>query len=48
VVEHCHWDVKSRVDVWGTMGDDLTVMAKLKAVWDPKGILAPGRFVGGL
>jgi glycolate oxidase FAD binding subunit len=48
VVEHCHWDIKSRLDVWGPAGDDFAVMAKLKAVWDPKGILAPGRFVGGL
>jgi glycolate oxidase FAD binding subunit len=48
VVEHCHWDIKSRVDVWGTAGDGLAVMSKLKAAWDPKGILAPGRFVGGL
>jgi glycolate oxidase FAD binding subunit len=48
VVEHCHWDIKSRVDVWGPTGDDFALMAKMKAVWDPKGALAPGRFVGGL
>jgi len=48
VVEHCHWDIKSRVDVWGPTGDDFAVMAKVKAAWDAKGILAPGRFVGGL
>jgi glycolate oxidase FAD binding subunit len=48
VVEHCHWDIKGRLDVWGPTGDDFAVMAKLKAVWDPKGTLAPGRFVNGL
>jgi glycolate oxidase FAD binding subunit len=48
VIEQCHWDIKSRVDVWGPTGDDFAVMAKVKAVWDPKGTLAPGRFVGGL
>lgn len=48
VVEHCHWDIKSRVDVWGSTGDDFAVMAKVKAAWDPKGTLAPGRFVGGI
>lgn len=48
VVEHCSPDLKSRVDVWGPTGDDFEAMRKLKAVWDPKGILSPGRFVGGL
>lgn len=48
VVESCPFDLKSRVDVWGVTGDDLDAMRKLKAVWDPKSILAPGRFVGGL
>jgi FAD/FMN-containing dehydrogenase len=48
VVEHCHWDIKSRVDVWGATGDVSAVMAKVKAAWDPKGTLAPGRFVNGL
>lgn len=47
-VEHCHWDTKSRVDAWGPTGDDFAVMAKVKAAWDAKGVLAPGRFVGGL
>lgn len=48
VVEQCHWDIKTRVDVWGSTGDDFPIMTKLKAAWDPKGILSPGRFVGGL
>jgi len=48
MLERCHWDIKSRVDVWGPAGDDFALMDKVKAAWDPKGILAPGRFVGGL
>jgi glycolate oxidase FAD binding subunit len=48
MLERCHWDIKSRVDVWGPAGDDFALMGKVKAAWDPKGILAPGRFVGGL
>jgi len=48
VVEHCPPDLKSAIDVWGPAGDDFEAMRKLKAVWDPKGILSPGRFVGGL
>lgn len=48
VVEHCPTEIKGRTDVWGPTGDDFEVMRKMKSVWDPKGILAPGRFVGGI
>jgi FAD/FMN-containing dehydrogenase len=48
VVEHCPTEIKERVDVWGPIGDDFEAMRGMKAVWDPKGTLAPGRFVGGL
>jgi glycolate oxidase FAD binding subunit len=41
-------DLKSRVDVWGPAGDDLEAMRRMKAAWDPKGILTPGRFLGGI
>jgi glycolate oxidase FAD binding subunit len=36
------------IDVWGTPPDGLGVMQRLKAAFDPKGILNPGRFVGGI
>ncbi len=48
VVERCPPELKSRLDVWGAVGDDFEVMRKVKAAWDPKGILSPGRFVGRL
>lgn len=48
VVEHCPLELKSRIETWGPPGDDFDVMHKLKLAWDPKGILAPGRFLGGL
>jgi glycolate oxidase FAD binding subunit len=48
VVERCPAGLKSRLDVWGPVGDDVEVMQKVKAAWDPKGVLAPGRFVGGV
>jgi len=48
VVERCPVELKSRLDVWGPVGDDFEITKKVKAVWDPKGVLAPGRFVGGL
>lgn len=48
VVERCSPEMKSRIDVWGRPGSDFEIMRKLKHAWDPKGILSPGRFVGGL
>jgi glycolate oxidase FAD binding subunit len=36
------------IDVWGTPPEGLSVMQRLKAAFDPKGILNPGRFVGGI
>ena len=39
---------KAHVDTWGTVGDDLEVMRKLKDTFDPNHILSPERFVGGL
>jgi glycolate oxidase FAD binding subunit len=48
IVERCHWDIKDRVDAWGSPGDDFAVMKKIKETWDPKGTLSPGRFLGRL
>lgn len=40
--------VKRQIDVWGAMGDALPLMKRVKAQFDPDGILNPGRFVGGI
>jgi glycolate oxidase FAD binding subunit len=40
--------VRHQVDVWGPPPDGFGVMKRLKAEFDPKGILNPGRFVGGI
>jgi glycolate oxidase FAD binding subunit len=48
VVEHYPAGFQGERDVWGAPGDLLQTMRGLKAVWDPRGILSPGRFVGGI
>jgi len=48
VIERCPTELKRRVNVWGAAGEELKLMEKLKAVFDPAGILAPGRYLGGI
>jgi glycolate oxidase FAD binding subunit len=48
VVEQYPNGFKAEPDVWGPRGDHWEAMRRLKAEWDPKGVLSPGRFVGGL
>ncbi len=44
----CPPELKSEINVWGTPLGDFPLMQKLKSVFDPSGILSPGRFMGGL
>ena len=39
---------KSAMNVWGPERGDFAQMRRLKQVFDPAGILAPGRFAGGI
>jgi glycolate oxidase FAD binding subunit len=48
VVVRASDDLKSRLDVWGPLGDGLGVMRAIKRQFDPNGILNPGRGPGGL
>ncbi len=48
VVEHCLPELKPQLYAWGRPGSDFEMMRKMKATWDPQGILSPGRFVGGI
>jgi glycolate oxidase FAD binding subunit len=48
IIERCPPDVKSRVDVWDDVGGPVTVMRRLKELYDPKRVLNPGRYVGGI
>lgn len=48
VIERCPLALKRRMSVWGPPGEDFLLMQRIKRVFDPGNILAPGRFVGGI
>ncbi len=48
IIERCPDDVKAHVDVWGEQPSGMQIMRRLKRQFDPRNILNPGRFVGGL
>ena len=48
IVERAAPAVKTGVDVWGDVGPAMGLMRGVKAAFDPAGLFAPGRFVGGL
>jgi glycolate oxidase FAD binding subunit len=48
IVESCPPDIKKEIDVWGEPRGNYEIMRRLKKEIDPKGILNPGRFVGGI
>ncbi|HZC19570.1 MAG TPA: FAD-linked oxidase C-terminal domain-containing protein, partial [Rubrobacteraceae bacterium] len=48
VVRKAPLSTKNRLEVWGTAGDYLGLMRRVKDKFDPRGNLNPGRFVGGI
>jgi len=44
----CPSDWKSHLKIWGDERADSSQMRKLKSIFDPRGILSAGRFVGGI
>jgi len=48
VVLHASGELRSQLDPWGEVGTALGTMRRMKQQFDPKGILNPGRFVGGI
>jgi glycolate oxidase FAD binding subunit len=48
VIEDAPDDLRPGLDLWGAPPATLPLMRALKAQWDPRGILNPGRYVGGL
>ena len=45
---HAPLGLKQQVCVWGATPGDFSIMKKVKQAFDPDGIFAPGRYVGGL
>jgi glycolate oxidase FAD binding subunit len=48
VVEQAPPEAKPGLDVWGEVGPALATMRRLKDELDSRGVLNPGRFVGGI
>ncbi len=49
MLEWCPSDLKRMgVDLWGPSRDDFALMRRVKHSFDPKNVLAPGRFAGGI
>jgi glycolate oxidase FAD binding subunit len=45
---HAPLGLKKRLSVWGLARGDFSLMKKVKQAFDPDGIFAPRRYVGGL
>jgi glycolate oxidase FAD binding subunit len=49
MLEWCPTDLKASADVvWGPTRPDFELMSRLKRSFDPKNVLSPGRFAGGI
>ncbi|HXG93067.1 MAG TPA: FAD-binding oxidoreductase [Blastocatellia bacterium] len=48
IIERAPVTVKQRADAWGDVGATAKLMQSIKAKFDPKAILNPGRFVAGI
>jgi glycolate oxidase FAD binding subunit len=48
VVHQCPASIKDQIDVWGPAGDAQRLMRQIKEQFDPRGIMNPGRFIGGI
>ena len=48
IIESSPPSIKKKVDPWGKSRSDAVIMRRIKKQIDPRGILNPGRFVGGI
>ena len=46
MIERCPLELKSMLNIWPPAGTELEIAKRLKSVFDPQGILSPGRFRG--
>lgn len=46
VIERAPLELKQRIDVWGEVGSTEPLMRRMKKLFDPKGQLNAGRFIG--
>jgi glycolate dehydrogenase FAD-binding subunit len=47
-IPYCPAEWKRELNIWGAPRLDVAMMQRVKKAFDPQGILAPGRFVGGI
>ena len=47
-IERCPLEIKTVLDVWPPAGTENEIARRLKRVFDPREILSPGRFRGGI
>ena len=48
IIETAPPELKRHIDVWGPVGDTLSLMKQVKAKFDADGLLNPGRFVASI
>lgn len=48
IIETCPQAVRELIDVWGPAPSGMEIMRRIKRQFDPKNLLNPGRFIGGL
>jgi glycolate oxidase FAD binding subunit len=49
MLEWCPLEVKTAAGgVWGPRRNDFALMSRVKTAFDPRGVLSPGRFAGGI
>jgi FAD/FMN-containing dehydrogenase len=48
MIERCPLELKNMLNIWPPAGTEHEIAIRLKSVFDPQGILSPGRFRGGI
>lgn len=48
MIEWCPVALKAEINILGRAGEDVGLMRRVKDIFDPHGIMSPGRFTGGI